>query len=399
MAELLIRAGAQDAVLVQKMLSAGPRQFRPDRLVVDAHVACAEPSIGLAARAAGVPFLVDPQTYYLQDVQHQADRWAQLPYADALASTPADLLERRRLEALVAGVVDHQLAAGVTLIVAPYVHIERADDGWRQVQVALWRATRRHLDQRGLSLPVLAVVALGWRVLDRATWPDVLDPLRGALDVLAPTEVALAASKVDAGAKPGERLASFIAVIRHLARRYPVIAWQQGSLGEAAVAAGATGYECGIGWRERCDLRAAMGSHRRPSTGGGARPVYITTLKRGIPKASVRALVNHQRIAAGLICLDASCCAGGRRSLLADSRAHAIRARLHGLELVTQADQPVWRWNLLAREAAAGIDLVNRINLAADRTTGLQRVDDSALRAIFVVAEQRRQSLRRHRAA
>ena len=398
MAELLIRAGAKDAALVREILQGDPAH-RPHRLVVDAHVAAAEPSMSAAARGAGVPFIVDPQTHFLQDVQHAADPWANLPFATAPAGTVSDLLDRRRLDWLAAEVVQYQLASGATRIVAPYVHIERKDDGWADVQIAMWRATRRYLDQEGLSLPLTAVTALGWRLLDRTAWPDALDPLLRGLQRLDPDEVALAASKVDAGASPEGRLASFIAVARRLGRTHPVLAWQQGTLGEAAVAAGATGYECGIGWRERCDLRTAMGSHRRPSTGGNARPVYIASLKRAIPKRSVQLLLENHRIAAGLVCLDVSCCPGGRRNLLHDSRAHAIRARLRGLQSVAGTAQPAWRWNLLARDASDGLELVGRINRLADEVHGLTRVDDSALRAVFAVAEHRRQVLGRRPAA
>ncbi|MEX2291796.1 MAG: hypothetical protein WD794_15905 [Mycobacteriales bacterium] len=398
MAELLIRAGARDAALVQAVLG-GPPHHRPHRVVVDAHVASAAPSISVSAKETGVPFLIDPQTFYLQDVQHPADPWAQLTFADPQTSSPSDLCHPRRIDALVAGVVDYQLACGATAIVMPYVHVEAVDDGWGEVQAALWRATRRYVDRTGLALPTVAVLALGWRLLDRSSWPDGLDPLGRALDEAEPTEVALAASRVDAGVRPEERLASLIAVTRRLSRRHPVLAWQQGTLGEAAVAAGARAYECGIGWRERCDLRGAMSAHRQRPSGGGARPVYIAALKRGIPKASVRSLLEHPRIAPELVCLDVSCCPGGRRALLEDGRAHAIRARLRSLEAVAQADRPAWRWHLLAREAAAGLELAARINVAASRTAEVARVDDSALRAVSVVAEHRRQVTRRRPAA
>jgi hypothetical protein len=398
MAELLIRAGAQDAALVQTVLG-GPSHHRPHRVIVDAHVASAAPSISLSAKAAGVPFLVDPQTFYLQDAQHPADPWAQLSFADPQRSSPSDLCRPRQIDALVAGVVEYQIACGATAVVMPYVHVEAVDDGWSEVQAALWHATRRYLDRAGMALPTVAVLALGWRLLDRSSWPDGLDRLRRDLDRADPTEVALAASKVDAGVKPEERLASLIAVTRRLGRRHPVIAWQQGTLGEAAVAAGARGYECGIAWRERCDLRGAMSAHRQRASGGGARPVYIAALKRGLPKASIRSLLEHPRIAAELVCLDVSCCPGGRRALLEDNRAHSIRARLRGLEAVAQADRPAWRWHLLAREAAAGLELAARINVVASRTAEVARVDDSALRAVFAVAEHRRQVTRRRPAA
>jgi hypothetical protein len=78
-----------------------------------------------------------------------------------------------------------------------------------------------------------------------------------------------------------------VLMIERLRRNYPVIAWQQGHLGEISVAAGALGYECGIGWREGCDLGTAMNAHRKsPSSGPrAARPVFVPKLGRSIPQA------------------------------------------------------------------------------------------------------------------
>jgi hypothetical protein len=56
-------------------------------------------------------------------------------------------------------------SAAATKIIAPYLHIERPDSGWTEVQVRLWHSTRMVLDARGESLPIIAVVALGWRCL------------------------------------------------------------------------------------------------------------------------------------------------------------------------------------------------------------------------------------------
>jgi len=398
MAELLIRAGAKDTALVERVLQ-GPTRGRPSRVVVDAHVAVGSPRIAAAAVAAGVPFIVDPQTHYLQDHQHLADPWAQLPYARPAISTPADLLRPGLADAVVAGAIEHQLAFGATMLIAPYVHIERRNDGWAQVQVALWRASKRYLDEHGVQLPLIAVLALGWRLLDRPSWPENFSPLRRELLALNPAEVALAASRVDAGVKPDERLASMIAVIRRISRTHPVIAWQQGTLGEAAVAGGAVGYECGIGWRERCDLGTAMAQHRQPTSGGSARPVYIDTLRRSIPKASIRALVANSGLVTDLICLDPTCCPNGRLNLLEDPRAHAIQARLRSLRDLTSPAQPAWQWNHLARAARDGIELAERINAFATRSGGVTRIDLAALHATLSLADNRRQTLRRRHAA
>ncbi len=209
---------------------------------------------------------------------------------------------------------------------APYVHVERPGDGWAQVQALLYRRTRRYLDAQRLHLPILAPVALSWKLVSRTSWPAALDGLIDALRILAPDEVALAASKIDQGAHPDLRLAGLYATIGHLRRHWPVIAWQQGILGEACVAAGAAGYESGIGWRERCDLRTRMAGHRSTSSkdgGGPLRPVYIAALGRSIPKKTVLAALTDPVAGPQLICMDPHCCPTGRLVLTGDARAHA----------------------------------------------------------------------------
>lgn len=399
MAELLIRAGAPDVALIQRVL-AGPLGQRPSRIVVDAHVATSAPAIAVAAATAGLPFLIDPQTHYLQGTQHVADPWGQLPFTDRVANRPSDLLRPGRATAVAVRVIDYQLTHDATALIAPYVHIEAADDGWLEAQTALWRATRRVLDERGIHLPLTAVVALGWRLLDRSTWPGTLGPLRREMRSLAPNEVAVAASKVDQGARPGQRLAALISVVRLLNHDYPVIAWQQGALGEAAVASGAAGYETGIGWRERCDLRSARNAHSRPPERGGmARPMYVDAVKRGVDKRVIRALIDNPRISAMLTCLHIDCCPGGRLDLLGDPRQHAITARLRSLAELTQPAQPAWRWNHLAQGARHGLELATRINIYTAGFAGVPRLDVGALQATFEIAEHQRQVLHRRSAA
>ncbi len=402
MADLVVRVGGDDIALMEQVLT-GPPERRPHRLVVDAHAAPRMGRVAAAARRAGLPFLIDPQTHFLQDFQHATDPWAQLPFGAPQRCSPPELLQPGRLDVLVAAVVEHQLSHGATAILAPYVHLERPGDGWAEVQVELWRACRRYLEQQGYKVEVLAVVALGWRLLDRSKWTAALRPLITALrEDLKPAEVALAASKVDQGVRPTDRLASFVAVIRQLRRHWPVLAWQQGVLGEATVAAGAAGYECGIGRRERCDLTAHMRSRRwpdDPSAGRAARAVYTAALRRSVPKRSLQELLRTEsRIAAQLSCLDVACCPSGQRALLSDARAHAISARRRGLELVAQTAHPAWKWNYLAQEARAALGLAAQINTAAQRSRAVTRIDVGALTATLLYADNRRQTLRRRAA-
>lgn len=296
--------------------------------------------------------------------------------------------------------LEFQLTHGATALVAPYVQVGRAEDGWADVQAGLYRRTRRYLDHQGLRLPVIAPVAVGWQLLGRTAWPQALNRVVDDLRDLDPTEVALAASLVDAGTHPQWRLAELYAVIDRLRTSWPVLAWAQGVLGEACVAAGAEGYETGIGWRERCDLPRQMTNRRTPPHGNpGARPVYITPLGRSLPKPTVTALLDDPIIGPRLACLEFTCCPAGRRSLTGDARAHAVISRLCRLNTLTAAQHPRWAWQHLADDAGRGLELADRINIAAGHRSDLRRVDTAPLRATAITAGSRRGTARYSRAA
>lgn len=400
MAELIIRVGTSDADVVTRLLS-GPPSLRPSRLVVDAHVATQGTDIAAAAATAGVPYLIDPQTYYLQDHVHPSRPWARLPFAATTGTDPADLADPQRAALLAESVIGFQLASGATRVVVPYVHIESASQGWEEAQLALWHATRVFLDRAGLNIPVTAVLALGWRLLPRRTWPGTLARLMPGLMDLGPDEVALAASKVDEGVEPDARLVELLAVVQRLTRRLPVVMWQQGALGEVALLAGAVGYETGLGWRERCNLQTAKAALRGArQSGGGPRPVYVSTLRRSVEKRILEQAVTNPRFLGSLACLDPQCCPHGIHDMLEDARQHAVTSRLTSMRGLLEPAHELWRWTRLEAEASAGLDLANRINAYTRRgAPDAHRIDTSALQAMWVVAQQRRDALRRRRAA
>ncbi|MCF8786840.1 hypothetical protein [Rhodococcus ruber] len=395
MAELLIRAAANDAALLRRLygLGGGGRAAAtPSRIVVDAHTPVGGSEIPAIARRAGVPLLIDPQTFYLQDRQHPEDKWARLPFADPARLTPGELRRPERRQAVIERSIDHQLTHGATAIIPPYVHLENAASEWIAVQAELWRATRRYLDDSGLALPVTAVFALGWRLLHPVQGPNALAPALSALDVLAPAEVALATSKVGAGVKPADRLTDLILMIGRLRPKYPVLAWQQGILGQTCVVAGAAGYETGIGWREKCDLQSKMAEHRQPpSLGGpGPRPVYVHALGHSVPAKTVAALQPHRSLWRAVLCTDQRCCPPAGAAMLHDARAHAVVSRALSLAQLDTIPQAVWRWHHLADQADAAVGLAGKINRTAATESGIGRVDLRPLTAIQTVAHLRR---------
>ncbi|TQF74114.1 hypothetical protein FK531_05535 [Rhodococcus spelaei] len=404
MAELLIRALSTDAALLRRIFGFdGPRRAAavPSRIVVDAHTPNSAPGIGDTARRAGVPFLIDPQTYFLQDFQHPGDKWANLPFGDPKIWTPADALSPARQQDLIRESVNHQIANGATSIIPPYVHLENATGGWIEVQASLWRGTRRYLDDHRVTLPVTAVFAPGWRLLHPVQGPKVLGAAFAALEALRPTEVAVAASKVAAGVKPEDRLMDLVLMIERLSSRYPVIAWQQGLLGEACIAAGAAGYETGIGWREKCDLRVEMTRHREAPTDGGfgRRPVFVPALGRSIPAKTLTALRSHRALWSQVACADPQCCPPAGTAMLGDARAHAIVSRAKAAHELAAMPRAVWRWNRLAEHSDKAKELADKINSVGETSADMARIDTSAVTAIQAVAHQRRQDRRSRKVA
>jgi len=389
MAELLIRAGKSDALMLERLFALG--LDAPDRIVVDAHVPATSSDLAAVAGAAGVPFMIDPQTYYFQDVQHASDPWASLPFAEPRAFTANELRNTARLRDIVQEVVEYQLSHNATRIVAPYFHVESASNGWAHAQVLAWRLTAEYLRTNNIALPVTAVVALGWRCLPANIANTNLAHYWAALKDLNPDEVALAASKVHAGVTAQGRLIDLLRLVGRLSQQHRVIMWSQGLLGEICVVGGASGYETGIGWRERCELQTKMGEHRRPSTGHpAARPVYVAAIGRGIPKKTLEALSRGTKtLWRDLVCLDPTCCPPGAAGLLEDARAHDIRSRKRDLSVLAAMPANHWRWTHLSNKAHKGLHIAERINRSRSRLD-IDRVDTITLEALVTVAEQQR---------
>jgi hypothetical protein len=397
-AELTVRVSGADKPVVQRLYGLLPGSvrapYRPDRLVVDAHVplTAAGADLGKVAREAGVAFLIDPETYYLQDSQHAEAPWCATPYAHPGVTAPVDLLNPLTQQTLVKLVVDYQLAHGATTVIAPYVHVERPGPGWVQVQAGLWGRTGAYLTEAGINLPVVAVVAIGWRCLHPLQGVRALRDMWDALAVLDPDEIALAASKVDAGADPAGRIAELLMLVTAMCDTYPkVTMWQQGLLGEACVIQGAAGYECGIGWRERCDLQTRKAQYRAPSNGHpGPRPVYVHEIGRGISKRRLELARTKRRLWSRLVCPHPDCCAPGGDDLLADARRHTVVARARELASLYTTPATRWRWNRLTQRLAEGVEMAGLLNGLGPSSTAIPGVDIRSLNGLYEIANARR---------
>ncbi|WP_448070782.1 hypothetical protein [Georgenia yuyongxinii] len=392
MSELLIRPNASDVPLLRRVL--GPEALAngsaPDRLVVDAHVAARRPEVRHLAERSGTGLLIDPQTHFLQDHQPATDPWTDLPYARADQLDQSDFAPAF-VEELVRAAVQAQVDLGATQIIAPYVHIGHRRQDWRLVQARLWSATRRVLDDNHITLPVLGLLSLDWRAQDGLFADNPGSDLGRALRDLAPTEVAVAASAVTKTRDPEGRIESMLSLVSYLARLAPVLAWQQGLLGELCVAAGAAGYETGIGTRETYDVSPSLAARRRygHTSPRQARPVYIRPLQRSIPKASVTALAENPRLWPFILCHDEQCCEPDGRTMLSDARQHAVVARKRALQALEAIPDPQWRWRYLATRTGEGAALAARINRIAATDPRVTNVPPAPLVAAQAITERR----------
>jgi hypothetical protein len=87
--DLFVRAGRTDNRLVEELVAPatagvafGGRRVPMRALVLDAPTGVAQPALGEAAEAAGLPLLIDPLTHLFKDEQPPASGRAALEFAN-----------------------------------------------------------------------------------------------------------------------------------------------------------------------------------------------------------------------------------------------------------------------------------------------------------------------------
>jgi hypothetical protein len=372
MSELIMRPAHNDHRLVEALLatSGGVRQIRPplSRLVLDAPVALKQPVFVQAAEASGTPVLIDPLTFYLQDDVRSDDSWRRLPFAPSGAVPISDFDSEDFRKHLIRQVVDFELEYGATAVIAPYLLLDD-DDRVMSANRRLIRETRDYLEARRLNIPLVVVAAMtaGPRVAGRPLG-EVLNVFNQEASSAGAANVALAMSGTGGADDRSDRVHLVLQATNYLASLgASVLAWRQGLLGPSAVAAGATGYECGIGLREQCDLVSLQRTRRPgPSRGGFAPPagVFIQPFGRSLAKSIASRLLEDQKLRPRLICDNERCCPNGAASMLESPRPHAVQARSQHLAELDRMPSRDWRLNAVARESENGAvlaDLATRV--------------------------------------
>jgi len=393
MATLLIRAGMSDHLVVGDLLApgAGPRlaSRRPaiSQLVADAHVAAARPVLADHARAAGIPYVIDPDTPFLQSSVDPEDRWVKLPFAQAEAMTPQNL----RLDELIESVIEFELDQGATVIIPPYFYASSPADPWFHLTVRSIQRTVGYLQEARIQLPLSPVLCAQLQSFSAQTaWDVGLDRFAAAVLDAGASSMAICLSPAGAGTDGyGKVMRLFQAAGRTKEHGLTVLAWRQGIYGPALVAAGLDGYECGLGTGEQTDIARRQFS-RKPQTdgkhasGSGGAGIFIETLGRSVPRRVGKVLLGDVGMRPKVMCDDEGCCPSVAATI-DNSRHHAVRTRARTLTELAAQPHRRWRLNHIARHASAAATLAAQANrvLATEGTN--QQIQSRNLDALAQV--------------
>lgn len=373
-AELLIRPGSNDHQVVADLLAPGGasallptgRQLI-SRLVVDAHVASQRPLFAQAAAGAGIPYLIDPLTHLLQGEVRPDDRWARLPFGHAAALSPSDLVSDEARRAIVEAVVDFQVEAGATAVIPAYLYAASIDDPWFATSLDMVTKTATYMQSAGIRLPLIPMLCAQLQSFGvEKNWTDGIDRFAAvALDV-DPAAVGFCLSPAGNATDGYHKvLRLFASAVRLSQKGVPVLAWRQGIYGPALVAAGAQGYETGIGTREQCNMARAIASrgprsNEKKRSGGAAPGVFLDPLGRSVSMPVAHALLGDLRMRPKVMCDDEQCCPLGPTSTLDQHREHAVRARARAIAALDSMPQRTWKLHRIARDSRGAATLLSQ---------------------------------------
>lgn len=369
MADLLIRAAMNDHNVIGDLLAPGagprlaPRRQLIHQLVADAHVAEARPVLADHARAAGIPFVVDPDTVLLQSLVAHDNRWVKLPYGVAEAMPHTEI----SMKSLVESVVEFELDKGATVIIPPYFYAASTQDPWFHLTISAVNQTSTYLSNNSIRLPLMPVLCAQLQAFSQPmAWASGIDRFSAcALDAGA-MSAALYLSPSGAGDDGYGKVMRLFEVSRRAKRGgLHVVAWRQGIYGPALVAAGLAGYECGLGTGEQTNVSRRQAS-RKPSNkeskqGGGGTGIFIETLGRSVSRSIGNVVFGNPSMKPKVLCDDESCCSSAIATL-DQSRHHAARARARLLREISDQPHSSWRLNHVARQASSAATLAVQIN-------------------------------------
>jgi hypothetical protein len=391
MAQLLIRPSLNDHQVIADLLAPPPmptiRRSRPPiaQLVVDSHIAVQRPTFAESANEAGIPFLVDPTTMFLQSDVDRTSSWAKLSFATARPLTVDEI----DVDELIEQVVQFQVEQGATRIIAPYLYASEPSDPAFAMSIRLLASTAHYVRNNDVPLPVIAILCGQLRKFAAVQVLDAgVERFVDAAEAHDAQSVGLCFSPLGA---PGDSYSKLVGLFRVASRvtraPMPVVAWRQGIYGPALVAAGLAGYETGIGIGEQTNIARQQANRRAKDkakrTGGGP-GIYFDQLGRSIPKPAAEVLLGVNEMRPKLMCDDEGCCPTVAETL-DNGRPHAVRSRARHLAELGEQPHRRWRLHSVARQADAAATLAKQANRVLDAAGVKQKIGTKSLEALSQV--------------
>lgn len=370
--ELLIRPAVNDHKVIADLVApAGPAARRPiSRLVLSAQDVARNPQLSELAAKSGTPVLIDPMTVLLQGKVAASDPWVtDVPFGRSDAYAREDLTNTFILETVVAEAVRFQVDHGATAVIPPYFYADRPDSPEFEASLTAIARTARRMRADGISLPIVPILCAQLQgFAHRSGWRGALDRFASAAVDVGPQALGAFFSPVGSGDESYAKVLDLLVAGRYLASfGVPVIAWRQGVYGPALVAAGLSGYECGMGIGEASNARGYL-NQRKPkepkdSKGFAAQGTYLSAFGRSVPPRVARILLADRALRGRLVCSDVRCCPTGADSMLASKgRRHAVRARSRDLAELAEIPDQRWQLRHIGQQAASAHVLATKAN-------------------------------------
>lgn len=402
MVDLALRPAHNDHRVLGDLIAEGVAGWsgrgRPtfDRLILDASVAVSQVQLSKDAAAAGIPVLVDPMTY-LSQYDTSGHSWSDLPFGAAEPWGRSELSTKAARRKMAEQVVEFQLTHGATMIIPPYFYCRDPRDPLFSHSLNAIRETREYLEDSGLSgysmFPVFCGRVDSFSHPD--SWPQGLDWFAQVSREEGAGSVAVQLSPVGDFSDSYAKLFYFFRSVQRMQESgLDTHVWRQGALGQALVAAGATGYETGLQYGNKTNL-SSLASNRRVretepdrKSGGGGGQVYLSSIGRWISSRQASQVLAHPSTRDALLCDDPiNCCSGGFGDTLTNRREHAVRSHSRGLARIAAMPPHVaWRMHQVAKDATDGADALMRMNKIWERA-GMSVVKRDSHLALARIAE------------
>ncbi len=349
------RLGRTDHKVTEDFLATGPSGV--SAVILDIRNAKRQQGVVEAARAAGLPVVLEPLTERLVEAHFAPDLLN--VYGDGQLLDPSRLTSLSDRSDLVERVVDAQVGGG-SFLVPPHFFVN--DEAALDLNLALAGLTTQHYGQS--STRIRAVLSgsraflCGEGVLRRAllqlkrvgvSHVDVrLSPLGGE----------------DEGAAKIRSTFRALANVRDIG--LPLTLGLQGLLGPTALALGLTdAFSVGVGYLESYSYSAMVGRQRatpnpeKPPRSAGA-GVYFPRLSVTLPRPIAELLLSDTGIRDRLACrLDS--CATGIDQAAVDPRRHYLHSRTNEIQELL-AYPPAWRPNAQKDHLGEALKLRRLIN-------------------------------------